>query len=58
MIEAMYEDALTKVGVNGRERLSVLECGCIRALSSTHCYCLTLCIVLEALSRVFRELWN
>ena len=42
VIRAMYEDATTKVKLNGRERLSVLGWGCIRDLFLVR-YCSLLC---------------
>ena len=50
----MYEDAMTRVTVNGRVRLSVLELGCIRVPFSACCYSIFI-IFLEASSRKFWE---
>ena len=48
VIKAMYEDASTKVRMNGRKaRLLMLELGCTRAQFSAHCYslsCWRLCL--------------
>ena len=52
LIKAMYEDASTKVRMNGRVELSMLRLGCIRARFSAH---FKFIVVLEALSREFRE---
>ena len=59
VIKAMYEDASTKVRMNGRERvrLLMLKLGCTRARFSAHCYslsCWRLC--LENSGKAY--LWN
>ena len=42
LIKAMYEDASTKVRMNGREsRAFMLGFGCTRAQFSAHCYSLS-----------------
>ena len=59
VIKAMYEDASTKVRMNGRERvgLLMLKLGCTRAQFSAHC-CSLSCwrLGLENSGRAY--LWN